>query len=69
MVTGVDLIECKWHGCGKWFKKGEGHMVACCCGIYPICDDCYKSGKEDGIIKDRKFKKGEMADSIKEGGR
>lgn len=67
MVTGLDMIECKWHGCGKWFKKKTGHIVACCCGTYPICNDCYVEGKKAGIIKDKKFNKKDLSNNIKKG--
>jgi hypothetical protein len=66
MSTGLDVIQCEWPDCGAWFRRGTGHVVACCCGTYPICNQCYENGKKSGVIKDKKFKKSSMSIKIKE---
>ncbi len=68
-MQGIKFIRCTIEDCGREFKVGEGHTVACCCGAKPICNECYERLKAKGYIKDRKFNKNEVANDLLEHGK
>jgi|GEM_PF-4833932 len=61
-MQGITFIQCT--SCPNQFRKGTGHLVACCCGTKPICDDCYKRLKVEGKIKDAKFKDKDLSPGV-----
>lgn len=68
-MNGITFLRCSREGCGKEFRKGTGHLVACHCGSSPICHDCYLELKSLGFLRDRKFKQSDISKEIKKSGK
>jgi len=65
-MQGIKFQRCAVEDCGREFKQGDGHLVACCCGPKPCCNECYERLKAKGYIKDKKFIKNEISKELLE---
>ena len=52
--------------CGNEFRVGHKCYCKECKAIHPVCDDCYKTGKELGNITDKKINIGDMDEEERE---
>lgn len=63
-MIGIEFIQCTT--CPNTFRKGQGHLVACCCGNRPICNDCYERLKVEGKLVDRpRLKQNELYEGLR----
>ena len=52
--------------CGIMFRVGHNCYCKECKKVHPVCNQCYKDGKELGNIKDKKINIGDMDEEERE---